>query len=259
MSGSFTQQQPVPQTANTSNSCSITLTGVAVGAMLVLSVGTWNHTGGVGLVSGGGAAWTNRVNVGQGSGVNGAEEWEGLNSSGGSVTITWTRGGGVTSPDISVCLSEFGGMPTSATFDVAASTTGSGTAADSGLTGTTAQADSLSCSVCCNSDANTTMVSLVADAYTDLNAITNGLSFAVIRPAYKILSATGTQQGRFTIGTSTNWAAGVAVYKAAVSGGASMGAAVMAATAAMPSADLLGQSSLPGTWIGQRVGGLRYG
>lgn len=207
-------QQATPLTVNGGTSRTNSLSGVAVGATLYVAVGHWNNGAAPGTVTGGGCTWTCRLNIGGGTGTNGSEEWEGLNSSGGSVTITWTRNGG-NNVDASVCLAEFSGMPTSASYDVAASTTGTGTAPDGGLTATTAQADSLALSICSNNDGNITMVSRSGDGYTDLNAVTNGNSFAVIRPAYKVLSATGQQQGRFTLGGSTGWQAGVAVYKAA--------------------------------------------
>lgn len=208
-------QQATPVTVNTNTTLNISLTGVAVGGMLVLSIGTWNHGSPPGVVSGGGATWTNRLNIGEGTGTNGCEQWEGLNSTGGSVTITWTRAGG-NNVDIALALSEYSGMPTSAAYDVAASGPNGGpdTSPDSGLTAATAQADSLALSICANSDANTTMVSRSGDGYTDLSAVTNGAATAVVRPAYKVLSSTGQQQGRFTLGTSTGWDAGVAVYKA---------------------------------------------
>lgn len=191
----------------------VSLTGVAAGATLVLKGGSYQSTAATSC-SGGGATWTKRASALNGSIL--SEIWIGHNSSGGSVTVTWTLSAAV---DGATILEEWSGLGTTDPYDVAAQATGSSTSPDSGATATLAQADAVKLTAMAHGGGNISMDPRAGDGDTEVPGQGNGDTGMVVGGAYKVLSATTAVNGRWTLGSSQDWAACVVVLKATGGGG----------------------------------------
>lgn len=210
MAGAFVQSAT---TRGSSSTASVGLTGVASGNCLVAIVSAYQGVN-FSTASGGGATWNQRV---EHAGTDQRIEMHvGHNTTGGSVTISMALGA---SYDWAIIGVELSGILTTDPFDVAASAAGSGTAPDSGATATLAQADSFKISGVCHTGANITVVPRAGDGDTEITGQENGLTGMVVVGAYQVLAATTAVSGRWTIGASNAWAAGVLVLKAAAGGG----------------------------------------
>ena len=129
-----------------------------------------------------------------------------VNSGAGTPTVTfsWTGGG-----TVRYAIAAARGMKTSAVLDAAAGANGTSSTPSSGVTATRAQANEL------------LWACLWAASATTITAGTN-FTIAISDPAtpnsrigseYQIVSATGTDAGTFTVGSSMNWVAAVATFK----------------------------------------------
>lgn len=204
----------------TTTSLNVSLTGVVAGNTLILWVGKYGDSFAGSSVSGGGATWTKResnLQTGYGN-RQGCEIWEGYGTTGGSVTVTLTSSG---SADIAIVIGEFSGLQSPA-YDVSANSSSGGsgsTSPDSGATSSLAQADELVISVDSHADGNTSNVPRSGDGFTQLSDYPDGSLAATVGAAYKIVSSTSAVSGRWTLGTSANWSACVATFKATGGGG----------------------------------------
>lgn len=130
------------------------------------------------------------------------------NVAGGSTTVTATVTGGPAT--LRWGIHEYSGLATSSTLDKTHSANGVGTAADSGATATTTQADELLFGVL---DCGAGCTATAGSGYT----LRNNNIGSKYSSEDQIVSATGTYSATFTI-TSDDWSAAIATYKAAAGG-----------------------------------------
>jgi len=133
------------------------------------------------------------------------------NTASGACTVTFAPSSGTA--DLSLVVSEFGGMVTTGALDQFASGSGNSTSASSGTTGTRAQADEVLMGCMTHDGTNRTLTE--GGGFSLLQEHEGGSADMPIGTSYLIASSAGTDAATWTIGTgSVNWLARVATFKA---------------------------------------------
>lgn len=139
-----------------------------------------------------------------------------------SITITKSAAGD--RPTVAACI-EMSGLDTSnaSVVDVTATSSGTGTSCSTGTTAATSQADAIAVAFWDNN--NGLGFSGQTNSFTevaDLGTTGGGAGTPRVCIAYKVLSATGTQECTATraAGGGTNWSSAMVVLKGASGGGA---------------------------------------
>lgn len=219
------------------SSFNITIPSTTAGNMLTLSVGTKDAPDEVTGITGGGT-WQRAVTAGTGGVASQASEiWYCMNCSAGVTSLSVTLAGNTR---VVAWYGEFSGLATSAALDVTAATIGSSTTPSPGAI-TPSQANGLALGMCQFVNTSTT-VSSGPTGWTrptsgNVESAAGSASGTEMDAAYKIDPGTSSDTPTWTIGTSRNWGAAVAVFKPASGGstpiaGADTGAGADTATVA---------------------------
>lgn len=126
---------------------------------------------------------------------------------------TVTASFGATSCAASIAIMEWSGVFTTSALDKTATGTGFGTAATTGSTGTTSQADELLVLGTCREATVTPFTFAAAGSFTEAED-TGGLCPRPVQLAYQVVAATGAYAGAATLqGGSENWSQALATFK----------------------------------------------
>ena len=198
--------------ASASTTIGVTMGSAPVsGNTLVAVIATRGTTANrVSAITGGGVTWSRVSQATNGSGTT-TEIWYGPNVSTGTTAITITQA----SPISAAVVIEYSGVLPSASFDLAANSTGSSTAASTGTTGTTTQANELWIGGIGIADGRRTLNAPYGNTFTVVafpksGAVNTG---AMIYALEKIVSTTGAASTGGTVSTSDAWSGAIATFK----------------------------------------------
>ena len=218
LSGFLTPLRVGSATGNTGSSASTTvtvnLTTVPVsGNTLIAVVATRGSSASrVSGISGGGVTWSRVSQAANASGIT-TEIWHGPNVTSGSTVITIGQASLVSA----AVVMEYSGLSTAAAIDLAANSTGTNTAALTGSTGTTNQANELWIGGIGIADGRRTLNAPYGNSFTLVASPKSGSAAgdAMIYALEKFVSATAAASSSGTLSASDSWSGAIATFKAA--------------------------------------------
>jgi hypothetical protein len=196
----------------------VSLTGVAAGALLVLTAACWSSSwDGTTVVTGGGT-WATPPSPGTGEAGTTADGKVFIRycaaATGGSTTVTFNPNGAAC--DIDLTLSEYAGGAASPA-DVSPSAATGSSAAAAIASGTLAQADELIVAIASHTNFDTTWT---ADGtYTQIGENESNIGGQTYHAQDKIVTTTTSDTADWTLGGSRDWFAALATFKADTGGG----------------------------------------
>jgi hypothetical protein len=202
-------------------SAQIVLNGVAAGALLLLFATTFNEAGAGGGGVGdsvGGTTWQLAQTGGDFNTLGRLHIWYAFNVPSGNHTVTFTP---ADQADVSLSMTEWAGIATTAPLDANPAQGANGgpdTAPTSVATGVLAQADELVVSGGLHGGGAITVTkgNIIAIAATaKLNGFDSGATAMPIFSEYRVVSATTSGTGTFTLSVSNGWRMGILSFKAA--------------------------------------------
>ena len=217
---SFVQTIGIAQSLSSGTSTTVTVQapGVAAGHSVILSFAMNPASGAVSCGDSRGNSYVIDRDITNGSGTTGVR----------SITVSAHNVTGLTSGNTITCThpsvtaralsaNEFSGLAPSAPRDQTSASTGNSTAASSGSTATTTQAEELLIgTIGVEGKSNESFTT--GGSYTIMGRVgTNqgsATSNITVNPEYRLVSATGSYSATGTLGTAHNWAASIVTYKA---------------------------------------------
>lgn len=184
---------------------------VNAGALLVVLVSFYstNSDGSITVSDSRGNTWT--TNESQANGTNRVAIAFAENAAAGATTIT-VSSSGTGDQYVTAIAAEFPSMVSAGAFDVDIGATGSGTALNTGTTGTPSQADNLvvyvgGCSV------DSSIPASPASGYTALDINQSSVTYQPISSGWKDITSAAGQSAALTLAVGDTWAAAAAVFK----------------------------------------------
>ncbi|MCF7731599.1 MAG: DUF6288 domain-containing protein [Akkermansiaceae bacterium] len=212
-------QSATGSTGSSSNTtCSVTLTtSPRAGNTLVAVISTrGNSANRVSAISGGGVTWS-RVSQGTNTSGTTTEIWCGPNVSSGTTGVTITQA----SLRSAAVVIEYSGLLVPTSFDLAGENAGTGTAANTGTTGTTNLPNEVWIGGIGIRDGRRTLDAPDGNGFTVVASPQSGNANAdsMIYALEKIVSTTGTASSSGTLSASDDWSGAIATFKAASTSG----------------------------------------
>lgn len=198
--------------AGSSTCTSVSFSTLTNPALVVVVVRVPNTTDTVTGITGCGSGWARAFS--RVSATERNETWYAANLGAISCSPAPTWSG--SDPGARMDGAEFSGVATSTPLDVTSTNSGSSSSFSSGSTATLAQASNMAVATCANNDYQAVNFTMT-NGYTKIHPSSGDVNRDLI--AYRVTTTTSAESFTATGDNSTNWACGVAVFKATGGGG----------------------------------------